>query len=96
MHLPPESLERIVSTETPAHLRPVIFVVEDEEDIARLISHNLQAAGFSVNSFFSGASVVTGTDASCLMHVGGGLSRAGVGVRTLHLAEILAGEAVSG
>jgi len=44
----------------------------------------------------SGASVVTGTDVSCLMHVGGGLSRAGAGVRALHLAEILAGEAVSG
>ncbi len=59
MHLPPESLERIVSTDNPAHLRPVIFVVEDEEDIARLISHNLQAAGFAVHSFFSGASVVS-------------------------------------
>ncbi|HLJ58527.1 MAG TPA: (Fe-S)-binding protein [bacterium] len=44
----------------------------------------------------TGASVVTGTDASCLMHVGGGLSRGGAGVRALHLAEILAGEAVSG
>jgi L-lactate dehydrogenase complex protein LldE len=40
----------------------------------------------------TGASVVTGTDASCLMHVGGGLSRVGAGVRPLHLAEILAGE----
>jgi hypothetical protein len=26
------------------------------------------------------------------MHMGGGLSRAGSGVRTVHLAEILAGE----
>src|SRR6201993_118350 len=59
MHMPPEPLERIVSTDNPAHLRPVIFVVEDEEDIARLISHNLQAAGFAVQTFFSGASVVT-------------------------------------
>ncbi|MFZ0807452.1 MAG: response regulator transcription factor [Candidatus Sulfotelmatobacter sp.] len=39
-------------------LRPVIFVVEDEEDIARLISHNLQSAGFAVQSFVSGASVL--------------------------------------
>jgi CheY-like chemotaxis protein len=39
--------------------RPVIFVVEDDEDIARLISHNLQAAGFEVQSFVSGASVLT-------------------------------------
>lgn len=30
------------------------------------------------------------TDASCLMHIGGGLSRLTTGVRTLHLAEILA------
>lgn len=29
-------------------------------------------------------------DASCLMHIGGGLSRLRTGVRTLHLAEILA------
>ncbi|MGH9493924.1 MAG: response regulator transcription factor [Candidatus Sulfotelmatobacter sp.] len=33
--------------------------MEDEEDIARLISHNLQAAGFDVQSFVSGASVLT-------------------------------------
>lgn len=39
--------------------RSLIFVVEDEEDIARLISHNLQAAGFDVLSFVSGASVVS-------------------------------------
>src|ERR1700678_2560354 len=36
-----------------------VFVVEDEEDIARLISHNLQAAGFDVQSFVSGGSVVS-------------------------------------
>lgn len=41
------------------NLRPLVFVVEDEEDIARLISHNLQAAGFEVLSFVSGASVVS-------------------------------------
>jgi len=39
--------------------RPVIFVVEDEEDIARLICHNLQAAGFDVQSFVSGASLLS-------------------------------------
>ena len=38
--------------------RALIFVVEDDEDIARLISHNLQAAGFEVSSFASGASVL--------------------------------------
>jgi len=59
MHLPAEPSERIVTTGSPAAFRPVIFVVEDEEDIARLISHNLQAAGFEVQSFVSGASVLT-------------------------------------
>ncbi len=39
--------------------RSLVFVVEDEEDIARLISHNLQAAGFDVQSFVSGVSVVS-------------------------------------
>ncbi len=39
--------------------RRLVFVVEDEEDIARLISHNLQAAGFDVQSFVSGGSVVS-------------------------------------
>ena len=39
--------------------RSLVFVVEDEEDIARLISHNLQAAGFEVQSFVSGSSVVS-------------------------------------
>jgi L-lactate dehydrogenase complex protein LldE len=38
------------------------------------------------------ADVVTAADASCLMHIGGGLSRLRAGVRTVHLAEILAGE----
>ncbi len=44
---------------TGAAARSLVFVVEDEEDIARLISHNLQAAGFDVQSFVSGASVVS-------------------------------------
>jgi L-lactate dehydrogenase complex protein LldE len=38
----------------------------------------------------SGAEVCTAVDGSCLMHIGGGLSRAGGGARALHLAEILA------
>jgi L-lactate dehydrogenase complex protein LldE len=36
------------------------------------------------------AEVLTAGDSSCLMHVGGGLSRLRAGTRTLHLAEILA------
>jgi L-lactate dehydrogenase complex protein LldE len=38
----------------------------------------------------TGAEVVTAGDASCLMHIGGGLSRLRTGVRPVHLAEILA------
>jgi len=36
------------------------------------------------------AEVCTAGDSSCLMHIGGGLSRMGSAVRTVHLAEILA------
>jgi L-lactate dehydrogenase complex protein LldE len=36
------------------------------------------------------AEVVCAVDSSCLMHIGGGLSRGRTGVRTIHLAEILA------
>jgi L-lactate dehydrogenase complex protein LldE len=35
------------------------------------------------------AEVVCAVDSSCLMHIGGGLSRGRTGVRTVHLAEIL-------
>jgi L-lactate dehydrogenase complex protein LldE len=38
----------------------------------------------------TGADVCTAGDASCLMHIGGGLSRLRTGVKTVHLAEILA------
>jgi len=38
----------------------------------------------------TGAEICTAGDNSCLMHIGGGLSRLRTGVRTVHLAEILA------
>jgi L-lactate dehydrogenase complex protein LldE len=38
----------------------------------------------------SGAEAVCACDASCLMHIGGGLRRRGVPVRAVHLAEVLA------
>ena len=38
----------------------------------------------------TGAEVLCAGDRSCLMHIGGGLERICAGVRTLHLAEILA------
>jgi L-lactate dehydrogenase complex protein LldE len=38
----------------------------------------------------TGATVCASLDASCLLHIGGGLSRAGLPVQARHLAEILA------
>jgi L-lactate dehydrogenase complex protein LldE len=38
----------------------------------------------------SGAEVCAAADNSCLLHIQGGLSRARAGVRTMHVAEILA------
>ena len=43
------------------------------------------------NVIATGAEVATAGDSSCLMHIGGGLSRLRAGTRTVHLAEILAG-----
>ena len=38
-----------------------------------------------------GAEVLCALDSSCLAHIGGGASRLGLGIRTVHLAQILAG-----
>ena len=38
----------------------------------------------------TGAEICTAGDSSCLAHIGGGLSRSSAGVRTVHLAEVLA------
>ena len=58
MYLPPDSYEHKGSRGTGAD-PPVIYVVEDEEDIARLISHNLQASGFQVRSFSSAPTLLS-------------------------------------
>ena len=42
------------------------------------------------NVLDTGAEICTAGDSSCLMHIGGGLSRIRAGARTLHLAQILA------
>ena len=42
------------------------------------------------NAVATGAQVLCAADNSCLMHIGGTLSRQGSGVRVMHLAEILA------
>jgi DNA-binding response OmpR family regulator len=57
-HLSMSPAERGNSNVSPGQGRSLIFMVEDDEDIARLISHNLQAAGFDVQSFVSGVSVI--------------------------------------
>ena len=65
MYQPSTSPRRADEREVPVRLVRLIFVVEDDEDIARLISHNLQAAGFEVQSFVSGASVLTEAVGKC-------------------------------
>lgn len=52
------SYEPRVDSDAGGVSRSLVFLVEDEEDIARLISHNLQTAGFDVQSFVSGTSVI--------------------------------------
>ncbi len=42
------------------------------------------------NVVATGAGAVCACDASCLMHIGGGLRRGAAAVRPLHLAEVLA------
>jgi len=42
------------------------------------------------NVLDTGAEICSAGDSSCLMHIGGGLSRIRAGARTLHLAQILA------
>jgi two-component system phosphate regulon response regulator PhoB len=59
MHLPLDSYERPHSAVVSGAPRSLIFVVEDDADIARLITHNLCATGFEVQSFLSGASVIS-------------------------------------
>src|SRR5262245_27356599 len=49
-----DALEAAVNSRS----RDLIYVVEDEPDVARLIEHNLRTAGYEVSTFFSGAPVV--------------------------------------
>ena len=59
MQLPQNSYERNDAAGVSGAAKPAIFVVEDDADIARLIAHNLRASGFSVQSFVSGASLIS-------------------------------------
>ncbi len=60
------------------------FAVKNAEVSAAMLSEKVTAV------LQSGAEVCTALDNSCLMHIGGALSRQRTGVRCLHIAEILA------
>ena len=60
------------------------FAVKNAETSTAMLADKCQAV------LSTGAEVCTAVDSSCLMQIGGGLARQRAGVRTLHLAEILA------
>lgn len=60
------------------------FAVKNSETSAAMLADKCRAV------LSTGAEVCTAVDNSCLMQIGGGLARARSGVRTMHLAEILA------
>jgi L-lactate dehydrogenase complex protein LldE len=60
------------------------FAVKNPETSTAMLADKCNAV------LSTGAEVCTAVDNSCLMQIGGGLSRGESGVRTLHLAEILA------
>jgi L-lactate dehydrogenase complex protein LldE len=62
------------------------FALKNADVSTAMLADKLRAVGTAQ------AEVVTAGDSSCLMHIGGGLSRLQAGTRTVHLAEILAGE----
>ncbi len=62
------------------------FAVKNAEVSSAMLAEKVTAV------LNTGAEVCTACDNSCLMHIAGALHRQRTGVRTLHLAEILAGE----
>ena len=60
------------------------FAVKNAETSTAMLADKM------ANVLSTHAEVCTAGDTSCLMHIGGGLSRLRSGVRTVHLAEILA------
>lgn len=60
------------------------FAVKNPEVSTAMLTDKLRAV------LDTGAEVLCAGDRSCLMHIAGGLDRMRAGVRTLHLAEILA------
>jgi L-lactate dehydrogenase complex protein LldE len=62
------------------------FAVKNADVSGAMLEEKLQAV------LKTGAEECTACDNSCLMHMNGGLHRMRAGVRTIHIAEILAGE----
>jgi L-lactate dehydrogenase complex protein LldE len=60
------------------------FAVKNAETSVAILADKVRAV------LDTGAEVVTAADASCLLQIGGALSRQRTGVRAVHLAEILA------
>src|SRR5690606_24270902 len=60
------------------------FAVKNAEISAAMLADKVSDA------LGSGAEVGVAADDSCLMHIGGGLARQRAGVRTVHLAQVLA------
>jgi L-lactate dehydrogenase complex protein LldE len=60
------------------------FAVKNADTSIAMVSDKVRAI------LDTGAEVCAAADNSCLMHIGGALSRQRAGVRTMHLAEILA------
>ena len=60
------------------------FALKNSETSIAMLSDKMS------NVLATGAEVCSAGDSSCLMHIGGGLSRLRSGVKTVHLAEILA------
>lgn len=63
------------------------FAVKNADTSAAMLTDKLRCV------LDTGADVCTAGDSSCLLHIGGGLHRQRAGVRTVHLAEILASTA---
>ena len=66
------------------------FAVKNADTSAAMLSDKLR------HVLDTEAEVCTAGDNSCLMHIGGGLGRLRAGVRTVHLAEILASQGGEG
>lgn len=60
------------------------FAVKNADTSTAMLADKMSAV------LTSDAEVLVASDSSCLMHIGGGLSRLRSGIRTMHLAEVLA------